>query len=147
TGLTLCPGNRLFSRLDAVRAEVQRRIGDFPPLTIDMSRATIYVSTGPATNPSPAASNVATKTASAAAPGKSVPIGYRILATDGTIVSFAGSGTPAIARLVNPVGLTHTSSGWFALDRAGVVSAFDGARSYGDLETRQGKGTPVDIAS
>ena len=121
TGLTLCPGNRLFSRLDAVRAEVNRRIGSFPPLTIDMSKATTYVSTGQKTTTTPStASNLSTKTAATSGPGRSVPIGYRILATDGTVVSFAGTGSPAIGRVSNPVGLTHTSAGWFALDRTGA---------------------------
>jgi hypothetical protein len=146
TGMTLCPGNRLFKRMDAIRAEVQRRVGNFPPLTIDMSRATTYVSTGQSTKKA-TASNLATKTTGAAGPGLSVPIGYRILATDGTVVSFAGGGSPAIGRASNALGLTHTSAGWFALDRAGQVTAFDGATSYGDLKTISGKGSPVDIAA
>jgi N-acetylmuramoyl-L-alanine amidase len=147
TGMTLCPGNRLFGRLDAVRAEVQRRVGNFPPVTIDMSKATTYVSTGQSTKSPTASANAKTNAPTAAGPGRSVPIGYRILATDGTVVSFAGAGSPAIARVGNPVGLTHTSSGWFALDRAGAVTAFDGATTYGDLTTRKGKGTPADIAA
>jgi hypothetical protein len=147
TGLTLCPGNRLFGRLDAVRAEVNRRIGSFPPLTIDMSKATTYISTGGGKTTPGTASNLSTKAAATPGPGRSVPIGYRILATDGTVVSFAGTGSPAIGRVSNPVGLTHTSSGWFALDRAGTVTAFDGAKSYGDLKTTKAKGTPVDIAA
>ncbi|MDQ1424782.1 MAG: hypothetical protein QOD72_2280, partial [Acidimicrobiaceae bacterium] len=69
------------------------------------------------------------------------------LATNGTVVSFAGSASPAIGRAGNAVGLTHGSSGWFALGRGGVVTAFDGATSYGDLKSKNGQGTPVDIAA
>ncbi len=147
TGLTLCPGNRLFSRLGAVRAEVKRRVGSFPPLTIDMSKAATHVSTGGKKTTPSTASKLSTKPPASSGPGRSVPIGYRILATDGTVVSFAGSKTPAIGRVSSPVGLTHTRGGWFAVDRSGNVTAFDGASPYGDLKTRGGKGTPVDIAA
>lgn len=150
TGLTLCPGNRLFAKMDAIRAEVLRRVGNFPPLTIDMSMATTYVATGQSTRSTtttrPPASKLSTQTATGG-PGRSVPLGYHIMATDGTVLAFEGNGAPTIARIDHPVALTHAVAGWYALNANGRVRSFDGAQVLGDLASRHAKGTPVDIAA
>ncbi len=127
-GLTVCPGPALFNQLGWIRNEVVARAGRFDPRTIDMSTAlrrsdgetvaTTPVSTGP----------------NAANPTGAKLTGYRLLTSDGRVITLgraATLGSPRELGLGAPTAIAGVPgrNAYLTSDAAGRVAGFGGAAS------------------
>jgi N-acetylmuramoyl-L-alanine amidase-like protein len=134
TGQTVCPGPLLFKQLPWIRDQVAARTGRFPAVTIDMSKALRW--TDPSALPAgfePSAEAVAAA-ATPAAPAGSKLTGYRILTSDGRVVTLGKAATLGSPR---DVGLAAVSAiagvpgrnAYLTAGSSGKVVGFGGAAS------------------
>ena len=136
TGQTACPGPMLFNQLPWIRDQVAARTGRFPAATIDMSKALRW--TDPSALPAgfvPSAETAAaTAGAAPAAPAGSKLTGYRILTSDGRVVTLGKAATLGSPRDVGlgPVSAIAGVPGrnaYLTAGSTGRVVGFGGAAS------------------
>jgi hypothetical protein len=163
-GFTICPGNGLNGKLDAVRGSVKSLAGSFGPNPIDMSKAIRYKNlspitpdtpsgndvrpgavsskqTTPSTNPAPAATAVSLGTL----------MGVRVLSAGGNLTTLGKAqkyGSPAQRGNNATIAITPgPQQSYWTIDAAGNVLAFGGATAFGSKGTT-GDATPaVDLAA
>jgi hypothetical protein len=153
-GDTLCPGRGLIQSMDWIRSEVRRRVGSFPAQTLHMGKVARYVGDAPvsssgqaapvAVSDAPAAPEPA---APAAATVAGTLVGYRVLMTDGRIVTVGNAdtqGTPhAHGQNGRAIAGRPFDPGYLTLDQKGNLGAFAGAAVY---STPQLSGEAADLA-
>jgi hypothetical protein len=134
TGQTVCPGPMLFKQLPWIRDQVAARTGRFPAVTIDMSKALRW--TDPSALPAgfePSAEAVAAA-AAPAAPAGSKLTGYRILTSDGRVVTLGKAATLGSPRdvglgAVSAIAGVPGRNAYLTAGSSGKVVGFGGAAS------------------
>jgi hypothetical protein len=160
-GTTLCPGRGLIQSMDWIRAEVRRRAGNFPPVTLHMGKVARYVGDAPVSASGQAAGMsvvepaAATSAAAAAPPAEAPPatgvagklVGYRVLMADGHIVTVGDAdtqGTPhAHGQTGRAIAGRPFDPGYLTIDPQGRLGAFAGASVYSTPEL---SGEAADLA-
>ena len=135
TGQTVCPGPMLFKQLPWIRDQVAARTGRFPAVTIDMSKALRWTDL----TALPASFVPSTETAAAARPAAAAPAGskltgYRILTSDGRVVTLgkaAKLGSPRDMGLgaVSAIAGVPGRNAYLTAGSSGRVVGFGGAAS------------------
>ncbi len=162
-GSTACPGKRLYALLPTIRDEVARRSGQWDPLTVDVPKVlrwevgTLRSPTSAPANPTPANPTPVNPTTAPSTTGSgpassgtgTTLIGVRVASANGRIYTAgkgAAHGNPSASGATDVIALTNAASGdgYWALDRAGVVTAFGGLGHFGDAA---GKGEAADLAA
>jgi hypothetical protein len=166
-GFTICPGNGLNGKLDAIRGSVKSLVGSFGPNVTDMSKAVRYRNLDPITPDTPSGNDVrpgaqttttkapaqsATQpsTAKAAAGAAGTLVGVRVLSSGGNLTTLGSAqkfGSPAQRGSSTAVAIAPgPQQSFWTVDKAGTVLAFGGASAFGSMTTT-GDTTPVaDIA-
>jgi hypothetical protein len=145
-GNTICPGS-VNDYLPAVRAEVAKRVGRFPALTIDPSRMIRYRRWA---TPAPTAGGAATAPAAGGAVTAPTGQGLRLLTADGRVlgVGLPSGGSPRDYGRSDSLAIAAAATtGYWVLDRRGGVLAFGGTRWYGSPAHLGKRVSPADIAA
>jgi hypothetical protein len=161
-GQTVCPGNGLNSKMDALRGSVKALVGSFPPNVTDMAKAIRYRDLAPITPSSPAGNDVrpghvttTTTTAPAAAKTPATTsttlVGVRVLSAGGMLTTLGSAqkfGSPAQRGTSNTIAIAPgPKQSFWTLEKDGTVLAFGGAASLGSMASTGDTTPPVDIAA
>jgi N-acetylmuramoyl-L-alanine amidase len=160
-GFTVCPGNGLNRKLDAIRGSVKSIAGSFGPDPIDMSKAIRYKNLNPITPETPTgndvrpgASNKTTATTDPAPVATAISlgtlVGVRVLSSGGNLTTLGKAqkfGSPAQRGNSGTIAITPgPAQSYWTIDEPGNVLAFGGASAFGSLRST-GETTPaVDLA-
>jgi hypothetical protein len=164
-GFTICPGNGLNSKLDAIRGSVKALAGSFAPNPIDMSKAIRYKNLSPITSDTPhgndvrpgAATTKTTTTPTTAAPAATASavslgtlLGVRVLSSGGNLTTLGKAqkfGSPAQRGNSGTIAITPgPQQSYWTIDAPGNVLAFGGATAFGSLSSTGETNPAIDLA-
>jgi hypothetical protein len=172
-GFTVCPGNGLNGKLDAVRGSVKALAGSFAPDPIDMSKAIRYKNLSPITPetphgndvrpgapqtpstnttvPSSSSSSAAAAPVAAGAISLGTLLGVRVLSAGGNLTTLGKAqkyGSPVQRGNSGTIAISPgPQQSYWTIDAAGNVLAFGGATALGS-KSATGDATPaIDLAA